>query len=126
MADELAGKTILIVDDDPDIIESVEGALEDLGPTIVKARDGKEAVSQADACQPDVVILDQMMPGANGLVVLEHLRAGKAPDEPPHVIMVTGNEGARHEMFATSLGAKAYLRKPFKLSKLLNLVKEIL
>lgn len=126
MADDFAGKTILIVDDDPDILESVKEAFADLGPTIVTARDGKQAVSQADAHSPDLVVLDQMMPGANGLVVLEHLRSGKAPDEPPHVIMVTGNEGARHEMYATSLGAKAYLRKPFKISKLLSLARSIL
>lgn len=129
MSDEvssLAGKTILIVDDDPDILASVESAFEELGPTIVRARDGKEAVRQAEAAQPDLVVLDQMMPGHNGLVVLEHLRAGKSDDEPPYVIMVTANEGARHEMYAATLGARAYLRKPFKMSKLVETACRIL
>jgi DNA-binding response OmpR family regulator len=126
MPTDLSEKTILIVDDDPDIIQSVENALEDLGTKIVVARDGKEAVRQAEAVKPDLVVLDQMMPGHNGLVVLEHLRKGKGEDEAPHVIMVTANDGSRHEMYAATLGARAYLRKPFKMSKLVEVATKIL
>ncbi|MBS3821288.1 MAG: response regulator [Planctomycetes bacterium] len=126
MSDDLSAKTILVVDDDPDILQSVESALEELGARVVCARDGKEAVRQAEAATPDLVVLDQMMPGHNGLVVLEHLRQGKGEDDPPHVIMVTANDGTRHEMYAATLGARAYLRKPFKMSKLVEVARGIL
>ncbi len=126
MTDELADKTILLVDDDRDILATMVAALEDLGADIYTAADGHEALTQAEAHAPDVVILDQMLPKRSGLLVLEKLCRGKKPTDPPQVIMITGNTGHRHKAYAESLGVSAYLNKPFRMERLLDQVKKLL
>jgi DNA-binding response OmpR family regulator len=126
MADELAGKKILLVDDDRDILAAMEAALSELGPEICTAANGNEAVSQAESCEPDLVVLDQMLPGRSGFLVMEKLKRGKKPTDPPKIIMITGNQGTRHKVYAESLGVNKYLNKPFRMEKLIDSVKEIL
>ena len=126
MAGELAGKKVLIVDDDRDILTTMQAALEDLGPELLVARDGDEALIQAQQHSPDLVILDMMLPKRSGFMVLQKLKAGRDPSEPPHVIMVTGNRGARHKVYAESQGVAEYLNKPFRMEKLVESVKRIL
>ena len=126
MAGELDGKKILLVDDDRDIVASMEAALSELGPTVFIARDGNEAVEQANAHQPDLIVLDMMMPKRSGFLVMENLRRDKEPDELPKIIMVTGNEGNRHKIYAESLGVSAYLNKPFRMEKLIAEITSLL
>lgn len=126
MTDELADKTILLVDDDRDILATMVAALEDLGADIHTAADGHEALTQVEAHSPDLVILDQMLPKRSGLLVLEKLCRGKKPTDPPQVIMITGNTGRRHKIYAESLGVSAYLNKPFRMERLLDQVKKLL
>lgn len=120
----LSDKTILLVDDDPEVLRSIHDALAEHGPTVLQAEDGRTAMELAKQHPPDVVILDQMMPGHNGLVLLEYLRGKKRPCQRPQVIMITANEGARHEQFALQQGAVGYLRKPFGVRKLLTMIQD--
>ena len=68
---------------------------------------------------PDLVVLDMMLPGRSGFLVLERIKKGKPRNSKPHVIMITGNQGARHKMYAESLGVSEYFNKPVKLDKLI-------
>jgi CheY-like chemotaxis protein len=117
----LAGKKLLIADDDADVLTSLEAAFEPLGATILTARNGNQAVSLAEAEEPDLIILDVMMPGRSGFLVAEKLKRGKPPSEKPFIIMITANEGQRHQVWAESqIGVNAYLRKPVPLQKLMD------
>jgi DNA-binding response OmpR family regulator len=126
MPGELAGKTILLVDDDRDILTAMKAALDELGPSLFIATNGDEALIQAQEHNPDLVVLDMMLPKRSGFLVMEKLKRGKKKTDPPHVIMVTGNEGARHKVYAESLGVEVYLNKPFRMEKLLDSVKGLL
>ncbi|HUT01065.1 MAG TPA: response regulator transcription factor [Phycisphaerae bacterium] len=126
MADELSGKTILLVDDDRDILASMKAALAELGPEIITAGDGDAALAQALSHSPDLVVLDMMLPKRGGFLVLERIKRGKKRTDPPRVIMVTGNQGQRHKVYAESLGVDLYLNKPFRMEKLLEAVQKLL
>ena len=126
MAGELAGKKVLLVDDDRDIMAAMQAALEELGPQILVASDGNSAIEQATSAHPDLVVLDMMLPKRSGFLVMENLKKGKKRTDPPRVIMITGNQGARHKVYAESLGVDVYLNKPFRMEKLLDAVKKLL
>lgn len=125
MAGELAGKKVLLVDDDKDILAAMQAALADLGPEILTANDGDGAIKQAETGHPDVVVLDMMLPKRSGFLVMEKLKKGKKRTDPPRVIMITGNQGSRHKTYAESLGVDIYLNKPFRMEKLIESVKKL-
>jgi DNA-binding response OmpR family regulator len=114
---------ILIVDDDPDVLESVEAAVEAEGALTMTSMDGNEAVELCLVHQPDLVILDMMLPSRSGFLVLERI---KGREESPMVIMMTANSGRRHQAYAESLGVDAYLLKPFGMERLLDKAAELL
>lgn len=126
MAGELAGKNILLVDDDKDILAAMQAALADLGANMLTAGDGNEAITLADTTHPDLVVLDQMLPKRSGFLVMEKLKRGKKKTDPPRVIMITGNQGSRHKVYAESLGVDIYLNKPFRMEKLIESVQSLL
>ena len=126
MAGEFDGKTILVVDDDRDILAAIEGMLSDMGANVVTAGDGNTALTQAEEADPDVVVLDMMLPKRSGFLVMEKLKRGKKPTDRPRVIMITGNQGIRHKSYAESLGVSAYLNKPFRMDKLVSTVGKLL
>src|SRR5213595_1808779 len=110
MAGKWENKTILVVDDDPDILTAITTGLADSGATIRTASDGAAAVTMAEQQNPDLVILDIMLPQKSGFLVLEKLRQNRAPGaKKPRVIMITGNQGKRHKQYAESLGVDEYL-----------------
>ncbi|MFZ5833444.1 MAG: response regulator transcription factor [Planctomycetota bacterium] len=117
-------KRILLVDDDREIIESMRIALEAQGYEVILARDGNQGLAMAEREDPDLVILDMMMPGRSGFLVLERLR--RTRPVPTRVIMVTANEGSRHEAYAGALGVDDYIRKPFAMDRLLESVTRLL
>lgn len=121
---EDSSKRILLVDDDAEIIESLRLALESNGYTVLVARDGNQGLALTEREDPDLVILDMMMPKRSGFLVLEKLR--RTRENPPRVIMITANEGSRHKAYAEMLGVDDYLRKPFPMDKLLSSVKRLL
>ena len=126
MPGELEGKTILLVDDDRDILAAMTAAISDMGPQIVTASNGNDALTEASKHKPDLVVLDMMLPGRSGFLVMEKLKRGKKRSDPPRVIMITGNQGARHKVYAESLGVDVYLNKPFRMERLLESVKKLL
>jgi len=117
-------KKILIVDDDVEIIDSVQYALEGEGHQVVVARDGNEGLALAEREGPDLIILDMMMPKRSGFLVLEKLR--RVHPQPLPVIMITGNEGNRHKSYAELLGVSDYIQKPFTMDRLLGAVSKLL
>ena len=122
---QLQGKRVLLVDDDPDILTSMQAAFEPTGAVIDTANNGNKAVELAEKNDPDVIVLDMMLPGRSGFLVLEKVKAKKPRNAKPFVIMITGNQGARHKMFAESLGVSEYFNKPVKLDKLIAKAEEL-
>jgi DNA-binding response OmpR family regulator len=117
-------KRILLVDDDAEIIESLRYALTAKGYEILVARDGNQGLAMADREDPDLVILDMMMPKRSGFLVLEKLRQSRPV--PTRVIMITANEGSRHKAYAEMLGVDDYIRKPFAMDRLIESVQKLL
>ena len=126
MAQTLDGKHVLLVDDDNDILTSMQAAFEPTGATVETANNGNEAVELAEKGQPDLVVLDMMLPGRSGFLVLEKIKARKPKNTKPFVIMITGNQGARHKMYAESLGVSEYFNKPVKMDKLIATAEKLL
>jgi len=119
-----AAKRILLVDDDAEIIESLRFALEAKGYEVLVARDGNQGLALAEREDPDLVILDMMMPKRSGFLVLEKLR--RTRPIPMRVIMITANEGSRHKAYAEMLGVDDYIRKPFPMDRLIESVTRLL
>ena len=117
-------KRILLVDDDREIVESMRLALEAGGYEVLIARDGNQGLTLAVRENPDLVILDMMMPKRSGFLVLEKLR--RTRPVPIRVIMITANEGSRHKAYAEMLGVDDYIRKPFAMDRLLESVTRLL
>ena len=126
MAENLAGKSILVVDDDPDILTAITAGLADTGATIETATDGNTAVALVQKSPPDLVILDIMLPQKSGFLVLEQVRQKIPRDQGPRVIMITGNQGQRHRQYAEALGVDEYLSKPFRMERLVEVTKKLL
>jgi DNA-binding response OmpR family regulator len=127
MADEKTPqdrRRVLLVDDDHEIVESVRFALEANGFAVLIARDGNQGLAMAEREDPDLVILDMMMPKRSGFLVLEKLRRSRPV--PMRVIMITANEGSRHKAYAEMLGVDDYIRKPFAMDRLMDSVKRLL
>ena len=127
MADEKTEskrQRVLLVDDDHEIVESVRFALEANGYEVLIARDGNQGLAMAEREDPDLVILDMMMPKRSGFLVLEKLRRSRPV--PLRVIMITANEGSRHKAYAEMLGVDDYIRKPFAMDRLMDSVKRLL
>jgi CheY-like chemotaxis protein len=110
-------RTVLVVDDDAWIHETLTMALEDEGYQVVTAADGQQALAQLDRHRPDVIVLDWMMPTVNGPAFAEELRRrGFHPGIPIVVLTADGNARSKAEQ----IGATGYLRKPFELPHLLE------
>ena len=118
------GKRILLVDDDAEIVESLRLALEANGYNVLVARDGNQGLALSERENPDLVILDMMMPKRSGFLVLEKMR--RTRETPMRVIMITANEGSRHKAYAEMLGVDDYIRKPFAMDKLVEAVQRLL
>lgn len=111
--------TVLVVDDDQDIQLLLRLELHAEGYIVVTASNGLEALDRIPECDPDVILLDIMMPELDGWGVLEQL------DEPtPAVIVISGlaTDRASHYRNAIELGALGFVSKPFDSAKLLELV----
>lgn len=117
MSGRLHEKKVLIVDDDPDVLEAVDAAFRSEGAVTSLASDGNDAVRQCQDDAPELVILDMMLPGRSGFLALEKI---KGREDSPLVIMVTANEGKRHKAYAESLGVDGYVQKPVPLEFLLE------
>ena len=116
---------ILVVDDDPDILQFVRMNLELEGFETRTAESGQEGLAMAKEQPPDLILLDVMMPGMDGLTVLKHLRTNPATANCP-VIILTAKVLADDRVRALDLGADDYVAKPFELSELLARIRSVL
>ena len=126
MSEQFKDKIILVVDDDADVLITITTALATTGAKVLSAPDGNTAVEIAEREQPDLIILDMMLPKRSGFLVLERIKARKPRGGKPHVIMITGNLGTRHKTYAESLGVEDYLNKPFRMDRLLSSMERLL
>ena len=111
-------KTILIADDEPNIVISLEYLLQREGYRVLVARDGQEALDTLRAAPPDLVLLDVMLPGVSGFDVCQKIRENPAWNGI-RVLMLTA-KGRDVEMSkGMALGADAYITKPFSTKELL-------
>lgn len=117
--------TILVVDDEPPILELVRYTLEDEQIRVLEAADGVQALEVAHASRPDLILLDVQMPRLDGLEVCRRLRADTALDGT-RIVMLTaaGQEADRARGLAA--GADEYLTKPFSPLALFTLVRSLL
>ena len=123
-AEEAAAKRILLVDDDAEIIESLRLALEAQNYQVLIARDGNQGLALIERENPDLIILDMMMPKRSGFLVLERLK--RLGEKKHRIIMITANEGNRHKAYAEMLGVDDYVRKPFPMDRLIQSVARLL
>lgn len=113
------GKTVLVVEDEPHILDPLEFLLDRQGWTVQAVTDGAAACRAIDAAPPDLVLLDVMIPNIDGFEVLRHVRANYALEELPVVILsAKGQEADR--LKAKELGANDFITKPFSNSDLIQ------
>jgi DNA-binding response OmpR family regulator len=116
---------VLVVEDDPDLGDTIVTFLKEEGLDAKLARDGDQAMRLLDQLHPSAMILDLMMPRRDGFSVLRELRAdGRIGNLP--VIVVTAIFGLSERLYATELGAADYVTKPFELDELLERVRNVL
>lgn len=115
----MSDKTIVVIEDDREVSNTVQAVLKGAGYTVAAATNGNDGKKLIQSRRPDLVLTDMMMPRMGGFPVLEYI---SELDEQPKVIMMTANEGSRHKAYAEMLGAVDYLRKPFAMEVLLESV----
>jgi len=116
---------ILLVEDDPDIVEVVRYNLGRDGYKIAVARNGEQGLQEATRNKPDLVLLDLMLPGLNGLEVCRKLRGQRATADVP-VIMLTARSEESDVVVGLEMGADDYIAKPFSPRELVARVKAVL
>jgi CheY-like chemotaxis protein/phosphoribosyl 1,2-cyclic phosphodiesterase len=115
------GATVLVVDDDPEVVKVVALILEPEGFRVVSAADGPSGLARARAERPDLVLLDVSLPGASGLDVCRALRAADDPHlRTVPVVMVSGFSAAQDTAAGFAAGATDFLAKPFKPAHVLS------
>ena len=117
---------IVVIEDDPAILRGLADNLRMEPYEVLTAADGSDGFRVVCEANPDLVILDIMLPQKSGFLVLERIRQGKPRGSKPRVIMITGNQGKRHKQYAESLGVDAYLNKPFRMDALLEATEKLL
>ena len=119
----MINSTILVVDDEESIRETLSGILEDESYEVVTASSGEEALLKVNEYSPELVILDVWLPGMDGI---ETLKAIRDTERPPVVIMISGHGTIDVAVQSTKYGAYDFLEKPLSLEKILILVKRAL
>jgi DNA-binding response OmpR family regulator len=117
--------TVLVADDDADILRFMEINLRLEGFQVITARDGADALAKAVAVRPDLVLLDVQMPGLDGYTICARIRAD-ASLAGVGVIIVTANYGSAAVEAARRAGADDFLVKPFLPAALLDMAKAML
>ena len=123
--DNTGAKRIVYVDDDLELVRLVEGALADEGWDVITANDGETGLETILVEQPDLVILDVMMPGLTGWEISKYLRTKRDFADLP-ILILTGIGERMNALTAPLYGATAHLDKPFDLDDLLEVVRQLL
>ena len=117
-------QTILVIDDEKDILKLLQYNLEKEGYSVLTAKTGEEGLGLAQGKMPNLVILDLMLPGIDGFEVCKLLRAQKKTESIP-VLMLTAKNSEVDQVVGLELGAADYIAKPFSVKVLLARVKNI-
>jgi DNA-binding response OmpR family regulator len=115
-------KKILVIDDEPEMVDMLRIRLEDEGYGIITALNGEEGLKKAEGERPDLVLLDILLPGMSGLEVAKRLRESKATKNIP-IIMVTALIGGDAMRTGLKSGAAYFISKPFDPEELLTQIK---
>ncbi|MEL6864994.1 MAG: response regulator [Bacteroidota bacterium] len=118
-------KTILLVDDEPNILAPLEFLIKKEGYQTLTASNGKQAIALMQQAQPDMVLLDVMMPEMNGFETAQEIRKNPAW-EHIHIVFLTAKSTSEDKINGYSSGGEIYLTKPFDNDELLHTVNEIL
>ena len=116
---------ILVVDDEKDLLHILNLGLRAHGYDVVVATDGLSAVTVAREQKPDLILLDIVMPAGDGFTVMDRL-ANMVPLAMVPVIVITGTEGLENMERAEQAGVKGYLKKPFEMDELLEMIQKTL
>ena len=118
------GKRAFVVEDEENIREIIKCALESCGLTVTGYEDADTMLSQLKSGAPDLILLDIMLPGTDGLEALRRLKAGAAPSVP--VILLTARSSETDKVTGLDLGADDYIAKPFGVLELMARVRAVL
>lgn len=116
--------SVLVVDDEPQVVWVLQFSLEAEGYTTFSARDGAQALEVIDLFHPSVMLLDIMMPTLDGWAVLEELEQLPV-DQRPRVIIVSALSSLRDRARASELGADAFVPKPFNVDDLIEVLHDL-
>jgi two-component system alkaline phosphatase synthesis response regulator PhoP len=116
--------SVLVVDDEPQVVWMLRFSLEAEGYRTLEARDGRAALEEIRRHRPDLVLLDVMMPVMDGWSVLEELQA-LPEEERPRVVVVSARASLRDRAKAAELGADAFVAKPFNVEDLLDVLRTL-
>ena len=116
---------VLIAEDEPSIVISLEFLLKGAGYDVAVARDGSEALKLAGTWRPDLIVLDVMMPSVNGFEVCRRIR-GTREIKDTKILMLTARGRESEMKKGATAGASAYMTKPFATQELLRTVAELL
>ena len=117
-------KKILIVDDENDIVETIQFVLESQGYSCITAYDGEKGLKKAKDNNPDLIILDVMMPNINGFKICRLLKFDAKYKNIP-IIMLTARSQQEDKNIGTETGADLYMTKPFDIEELVKNVKSL-
>ena len=121
----MSGKHVLIADDEPNIVVSLEFLMKREGHRVTIARDGDAALAAIRAERPDLVLLDVMMPGKSGFDVCAAVRADESVADTK-ILMLSAKGRDTDLAKGTALGADAYMTKPFSTRELAEKVRQLL
>ncbi|MDR9428599.1 MAG: response regulator [Salibaculum sp.] len=119
------GRRVLLIEDEPNIIEAISFMLSKDGWTVHTHADGETAVDRVRAGPPDLLILDVMLPGRSGFDILRDLREGAEADPDLPILMLTARGQQRDRDMAEQLGATRFMTKPFSNSEVLETVRAL-
>ena len=114
-------KSIVVADDDPDILSIVSMSLETQGYEVHKASNGREAVDQVREHRPDLIILDMMMPVMSGYEAITELKADETTRNIP-IVGLSAKAMATDMERATDVGVDGYITKPFRIAQVLSVI----
>lgn len=120
----MANKTVLIVEDEPAVVDLLKFLLEKDGYTTTVAYDGEEALNQVAAARPDLILLDIMLPKLDGYTVQKQLQADEKTANIPTIVLTA--KGGMQDLFQLEKNVVAYIEKPFDPKILREKVKEVL
>ncbi|EKE02414.1 MAG: hypothetical protein ACD_20C00391G0008 [uncultured bacterium] len=121
----MTNKKILIVDDEQDIVETLKFVFEAEGLNCITAYDGEEALNKAKTENPDLIILDVMLPKINGYKVCRLLKFDTKYKNIP-ILMVTARSQDEDKLIGEETGADEYITKPFDIDEVISLAKQYL